>query len=58
MTAPLNHPLYPASAVDPKAIEAAMASLSYWNQPAPVVAEPKAAPADLSPLDQMYAYFD
>lgn len=57
MTISLAHPVRAVGRIaDVKAVEAALASLSYWTQPvAPAV---KAARPDLTPLEQMYAYFD
>ena len=55
MTIPLAHPVLGEGKVDMKAVEAALASLSYWNKPATAPAPEK---TDLSPLEQMYAYYD
>ncbi len=57
MTISLAHPIRAEQRVaDVKAVEAALASLSYWNAPAaPVAAVAKPEP---TPLEQMYAYFD
>lgn len=58
MTISLAHPVRAEQRIaDAKAVEAALASLSYWTQPAmPRVA--RAASPEQTPLEQMYAYFD
>ncbi len=59
MTAPLIHPVLPLHKaipdVDMKAIEAAIASLSYWTRPAQPAA-PEPGP-EITPLEQMFAYY-
>lgn len=55
MTAPLTHPLLRDPKADPK-IAAAIASLAYWTQPARPAA-PRAPEPEMTPLDQMYAYY-
>lgn len=57
MTAPLIHPVQPAPRATAKAIEAAIASLDYWSQPKPANLPAKPT-ADLTPLEQMFAYYD
>lgn len=57
MTAPLIHPVQPATQATSKAIEAAIASLDYWTDAKPANLPAKPA-ADLTPLDQMFAYYD
>lgn len=57
MTLPLTHPVVAQGQVAAHTVEAALASLSYWTAPS----LPKDQPApqiDLSPLEQMFAYFD
>lgn len=55
MTLSLTHPLVAeAKILDPKQVEAALASLSYWSVPS---AAPEVAEAEETDLDQMYAYF-
>lgn len=55
MTAPLTHPLLPGAKADPK-IEAAIASLAYWTQPARPATRQAPEP-EMTPLEQMYAYY-
>lgn len=55
MSARPVHPLSAIAEVDRKAVAAAIASEAYWLQP--VRPAPKPVP-DLTPLQQMYAYFD
>lgn len=56
MTLPLKHPVTALRPVDPRVVEAALASLSYWTPPK-AAAEAAVKVADLDPLEQMYAYF-
>lgn len=57
MSIPMIRAAVQAPKPDTGAIEAAAASLAYWT--APVAANIPARPQrDLSPLEQMYAYFD
>ncbi|GGE16851.1 hypothetical protein SAMN05421774_104103 [Gemmobacter megaterium] len=57
MSIPMIRAAVQAPKPDTDAIEAAAASLAYWT--APVAANIPARPQrDLSPLEQMYAYFD
>lgn len=57
MTISLAHPIRAEQRVaDVKAVEAALASLSYWSAPTVPVRTP--AKPDVTPLEQMYAYFD
>lgn len=55
MSARPVHPLSAVAEVGRKAVEAAAASLAYWRQPA---SPPRGPVPDLTPLQQMYAYFD